>query len=331
MRSVWKREDSIDLEPSKGDKWISMGMKESERVKFELTWRHSNLRIINMVKNREDSLLQFRLQQGQRIQYKKLRILGSGSFGKVYKGEFNDGSLVAVKLVKPRGGNTVWIQREISTLAKLSHPHVINYFGYQIQGEIFEIFMGLKQGSLFSLLSTTKPLTLADDYGFISGFLKEMLQTIHYLTTQGIIHRDIKPENILYMVNPRGERLFQLGDFGLCNNDPSDINSFVGTRAYMAPEVGREPQTNKVDVWSLFMTLVWILDIEKFRIKARNGTNFIDCWSIVVRATETDLKDYREMAEISVSNRASAAQMLIKLYGGEGLNSPEPEIRRFEG
>jgi serine/threonine protein kinase len=75
----------------------------------------------------------------------------------------------------------------------------------------------------------------------------------------------VKPENILYISPLDGQCQFQLGDFGLCNR-AVDAATFAGSRLYMAPEMFREGgQIHKVDVWSLFVTMLWILDIGEFR------------------------------------------------------------------
>jgi serine/threonine protein kinase len=78
----------------------------------------------------------------------------------------------------------------------------------------------------------------------------------------------VKPENILYISQPGGQYQFQLGDFGLCNR-AVDATTFAGSRTYMAPEMFRKGgQTPKLDVWSLFVKMLWTLDVREIRRKS---------------------------------------------------------------
>lgn len=91
--------------------------------------------------------------------------------------------------------------------------------------------------------------------------LHHMLQAIDCLAIGGIIHRDVKPENILY-VSHQGQYHFQLGDFGFSHRAVFAA-TFAGSPLYMAPEMFRGgKQTHKVDVWSLYVTMLWTLDVE---------------------------------------------------------------------
>ena len=50
----------------------------------------------------------------------------------------------------------------------------------------------------------------------------------------GLVHRDIKPENILMHSKERLE--IKIADFGFASSD-DDLNVFLGTPFYMAPEL----------------------------------------------------------------------------------------------
>jgi len=94
-----------------------------------------------------------------------------------------------------------------------------------------EIFLGLKEGNLKSLIESGDPPPA-------ESVFHQMLQAIDYLAVNGIVHRDLKPENILYITisQPDNQYLFQLGDFGLCNL-AAIAASTVGTPLYTAPEM----------------------------------------------------------------------------------------------
>lgn len=83
------------------------------------------------------------------------------------------------------------------------------------------------------------------------AMLEQQLAAVAYLHGIGITHRDIKPENIL--VESRSPNLItKLSDFGL-SSDRDLLETFCGTKYYLAPEVVRKRReyTSRVDIWSL--------------------------------------------------------------------------------
>lgn len=175
--------------------------------------------------------------------------------------------------------------------------------------------MGLKEGSLESLCLSGTTFNA-------ETLFSHMLQALDHLAFRKIIHRDVKPENILYVTRPDGHQ-FQLGDFGVCNSTVS-AKTRIGTPIYMAPEVASGgQQTPKADVWSLFVTMVWTLDCQGFREKSENFVSSADIYSMVtsVAATDEKLSGIRKMAVCEPENRASAAEMLIEYFLGDGLST----------
>lgn len=183
--------------------------------------------------------------------------------------------------------------------------------------------MGLKEGTLESLIESG-----VDASAVANSVFPQMLQALDCIAWKGIVHRDVKPENILYVSQPDGRYQFQLGDFGLCNRIV-DAATFAGSRLYMPPEMFQEgDQTHKVDVWSLFVTILWILDAGKFRQRSNNFKTVAEVRRAVLSAAcnVDSVSKIREMAVVDPEERASAAQMLIKYFDGAGLSTPRNRV-----
>jgi len=96
----------------------------------------------------------------------------------------------------------------------------------------------------------------------------------------------------------------------------------------MAPEMFQKAkQTHKVDVWSLFVTMLWTLDIRNFRKMANEFKSIADIQNAVLSAAlDEQVAQIREMAIVNPEERASAAQMLVKCFDGKGLSTPRNKV-----
>ena len=68
-------------------------------------------------------------------------------------------------------------------------------------------------------------------------FIAEVILAIEYIHSLNVIYRDLKPENILIAADGH----IKLADFGLAkegmSKDNSKTRSFVGSPAYLPPEI----------------------------------------------------------------------------------------------
>lgn len=155
-----------------------------------------------------------------------------------------------------------------------------------------------------------------------------MLSALDYLCYHKLIHRDIKPDNILYNIDDRGDLQFQLADFGLATRETDAAEQGCGTLLYMAPELHmgyRKPfsgHSTKADIWSLYITMMWVLDIQgtrdKFDVWGHSNYNDLLKHALHSALVEEKLKDMRNMAIFDPIFRAGANQMLV-IHGRHDL------------
>lgn len=97
----------------------------------------------------------------------------------------------------------------------------------------------------------------------------------------------------------------------------------------MPPEMFQEgDQTHKVDVWSFFVTMLWILDAEEVHQRSNRFKTVAEVHRAVLSAaSNVDLvSKIREMAIVNPEELASAAQMLVKHFDGVGLSTPRNQV-----
>ncbi|XP_027959038.1 ribosomal protein S6 kinase alpha-2 isoform X1 [Eumetopias jubatus] len=214
-------------------------------------------------------------------QFELLKVLGQGSYGKVFlvrKTKGSDaGQLYAMKVLKKatlKVRDRVRSKMERDILAEVNHPFIVKLHyvlllectalqparvlgppgmptlppstAFQTEGKLYLILDFLRGGDLFSRLSKEVMFTEED----VKFYLAELALALDHLHGLGIIYRDLKPENIL--LDEEGH--IKITDFGLSKeaiDHDKRAYSFCGTIEYMAPEVvNRRGHTQSADWWS---------------------------------------------------------------------------------
>ncbi|CAO2628807.1 Ribosomal protein S6 kinase alpha-2 [Lemmus lemmus] len=187
-------------------------------------------------------------------QFELLKVLGQGSYGKVFlvrKVTGSDaGQLYAMKVLKKatlKVRDRVRSKMERDILAEVNHPFIVKlHYAFQTEGKLYLILDFLRGGDLFTRLSKEVMFTEED----VKFYLAELALALDHLHSLGIIYRDLKPENIL--LDEEGH--IKITDFGLSKeaiDHDKRAYSFCGTIEYMAPEVvNRRGHTQSADWWS---------------------------------------------------------------------------------
>ncbi|KAK9066760.1 hypothetical protein SSX86_014083 [Deinandra increscens subsp. villosa] len=181
--------------------------------------------------------------------------IGRGAGGIVYKGEFPDKRVAAIKVLTEFSNTQgeAELLAEITTLGRLNHMNLIDIWGYCAERKHkLLVYEYMENGSLAQNLHSNE-LDWGKRFDIALGTAKG-LAYLHEECLEWVLHCDVKPHNILIDSNWNPK----VADFGLSKLQDRDgtRNSLFtrarGTRGYMAPEwlFVNHPITSKVDVYS---------------------------------------------------------------------------------
>ncbi|XP_009383597.2 protein STRUBBELIG-RECEPTOR FAMILY 6 isoform X1 [Musa acuminata AAA Group] len=193
-------------------------------------------------------------------------LVGEGSFGRVYKAQFSDGKIMAVKKINssalPNQLPDCFIEL-VSNISRLHHPNLCELVGYCSEhGQHLLVYEFYKNGSLHDLLH------LSDEYSKslswnarvkIALGTARALEYLHEVCSPSLVHKNFKSSNILLdmELNPH------LSDCGFESLVPdaefqaSEQNMASG---YSPPEVAMSGQyTLKSDVYNFGVVMLELL------------------------------------------------------------------------
>ncbi|MBM2849471.1 MAG: serine/threonine protein kinase, partial [Anaerolineales bacterium] len=208
--------------------------------------------------------------------------LGRGGMAEVYKA-YQPGldRHVAVKVLHPHLAEASdflgRFKREAQAVARLHHPHIVQVYDFDVEGEqhymVMEYVQGVSLKTHLDDLFTRGERMPVDE---VLGFFRALLDAVGYAHAQSMIHRDLKPANVMLEVKDEGGRMKDepsssftphpsslrvvLTDFGIAKilggSTFTASGVTIGTPTYMSPEqCSGEPGDARSDLYALGVVL----------------------------------------------------------------------------
>eukprot|EP00736_Rhodelphis_marinus_P011716 Rmarinus@m.25980 len=193
--------------------------------------------------------------QNQTISYSAECVVGSGSFGVVFKASVVEtGDVVAIKKVLQ---DKRYKNRELQIMRQLKHPNVVElkHCFYSTGDKPDQIYLNLvleyipetvyRVSRNYSKLKQTIPVL------YVKIYMYQLLRSLAYIHSHGICHRDIKPQNLLVDTSTHTLKLCDFGSAKVLVPEEPNI-SYICSRYYRAPELifGATDYTTAIDIWS---------------------------------------------------------------------------------
>ncbi|XP_027171445.1 receptor kinase-like protein Xa21 [Coffea eugenioides] len=191
--------------------------------------------------------------------YDESNLLGTGSFGSVYKGTLDDGRIVAVKVFKlQQEGAFNSFDAECEVLRSLRHRNLTKVIS-SCSNEDFKalVLEFMPNGSLEKWLYSHNYFLEIKQRLDILIDVACALQYLHYGFSTPVVHCDVKPSNVLL----DQDMVAHVSDFGVAkllgHEDSFTYTKTLATLGYLAPEYGLEGQVStRCDVYSFGIMII---------------------------------------------------------------------------
>lgn len=189
-------------------------------------------------------------------EFKKGPTIGAGAAGRVYLALHQPSSLaVAMKTVNVFDKHLrSQLMKELLTLSRHVSRYLVRFYGafYDGSGAVHIALEFMDRGCLNSFVKKNGPIP----EHVVRVIAVDCVRGLRFLHKHHVLHRDFKTANILLS---REQSCAKISDFGLArdlNPGVSQVNTFVGTIAYMSPErLQSNEYTYASDIWALGVSI----------------------------------------------------------------------------
>uniref|UniRef100_A0A6B2L7C1 Protein kinase domain-containing protein n=1 Tax=Arcella intermedia TaxID=1963864 RepID=A0A6B2L7C1_9EUKA len=180
-------------------------------------------------------------------------IIGRGSFGNVYRGQWRH-TEVAIKRIHNTSQSFIdELYREAELMIALRHPNIVTFMACTTKPDVCLVTEFISRGSLYGILHN-KSILISPEH--VRRMALDACKGMEYLHSARIIHRDLKSHNLLV----DKAWAIKVADFGLSRHLEESFAKEMtacGTPCWTAPEVIRnEHYDMSADVYS-FGVCLW--------------------------------------------------------------------------
>jgi len=208
--------------------------------------------------------------------------IGRGAFSVVKKAVSKQtGREYAIKFIEKKfvdQQDLVLLGREIEIMKRVMHKNVLRLEEvYEVEETIALVMELVTGGELFYKIVERGNYSEID----AANFVRQIVQGVAYLHSNGICHRDLKPENLLCSGSEEKDTVFKpfrviIADFGLSKefDGGEALETSCGTPDYVAPEVitAQGTYNQSVDMWSVgVITYVLLCGFSPFLSSTQTG------------------------------------------------------------
>ncbi|CAG9331771.1 unnamed protein product [Blepharisma stoltei] len=247
-----------------------------------------------------------------RPDYRFEKLIGSGSFGSVYKAYSIQNNLAVAIKRSAKSGSLVSREYKIlkETASSENCVRLLDIFysitedGKYIQHLVFEYL----PENLSRFIRNRKRAHHPLDHAEICSIFKQILQGLQFIHGKNILHRDLKPENVL--IDPITMKV-KLCDFGSAKIQTDKNTPFIVSRYYRAPELifCNCKYGSEIDIWAAGCIFLELFLGSPVFLGKNEGNQFIQQANILGPPSLSDIIRLTENTQIKPKIAAKAIKI----------------------